>query len=335
MKKCSYCGRDNTDEALHCDECGTEFAREVVDSESDNKLHDEVKRTTIRTFISHESAELAAANLKAHGIQCWINSDDGGGMMPYLTAPGGVRLLVRASDAEAAIALLDAQASPAEINQIEIEATASTPAGNSPVKKLAMGQIGFGILSGIVIGILLCLLYQWVNTLGIQAHYHYGTDGKPDEAWIYHNGDLMEYRQDRNHDGEWDHRTYYERGRIIRSEYDNNFDGKPDIWWTFSADETDTVQMDTDFNGIPDEFDIYKNAMPQQIDIRPNGSKFTTTREIFQNGVLTEILRGGDSNGNFKEDVHYDPFFNSMPIDFNPTDTNALTGFQLLSPVSK
>ncbi len=25
MKKCSYCGRDNTDEALNCRECGTEF----------------------------------------------------------------------------------------------------------------------------------------------------------------------------------------------------------------------------------------------------------------------------------------------------------------------
>ncbi|NOS72500.1 MAG: hypothetical protein HOP33_21580 [Verrucomicrobia bacterium] len=27
MKKCSYCGRDNADEALNCRECGTEFER--------------------------------------------------------------------------------------------------------------------------------------------------------------------------------------------------------------------------------------------------------------------------------------------------------------------
>jgi hypothetical protein len=69
-------------------------------------------------------------------------------------------------------------------------------------------------------------------------------------------------------------------------------------------------------------------AVLQQADWKPNGSKFTTTREIFQNGVLTEIWRGGDSNGHFKEVVRYDPFF-------NPISTNIPTAFQLLSPSPK
>jgi hypothetical protein len=43
--------------------------------------------------------------------------------------------------------------------------------------------------------------------------------------------------------------------------------------------------------------------------------------------VVTEILRGGDSNGNFKEDVRYDEFF-------NPISTNNSTTFQL-SPSPK
>ena len=30
MKQCSYCGRDNPDEAAHCRECGTEFERTVA-----------------------------------------------------------------------------------------------------------------------------------------------------------------------------------------------------------------------------------------------------------------------------------------------------------------
>jgi hypothetical protein len=291
-------------------------------SESDNDgLHDEVKTVTIRTFASHDTAQLAAANLEAHGIQCWINSDDGGRVMPYLTAPGGVRLLVRESDAEAAIALLNAQASPIEINQIETEAVASSEI--VPQKKLALGQI----LVGIIIGVLLCLLYQWANKVGTKTHYHYTEDGKADKAWIYRDGYLIEYREDRNHDGEWDHRVYYEHGQAVRSEYDENFDGKPDEWWTFSDGGTDTVQWDTDFNGIPDAFGTYKNGIIQQLDIKPNGAKFATTREIFQNGVLTEILRGGDSNGNFKEDVRYDPFF-------NPISTNIPTAFQL-SPAPK
>lgn len=29
MKPCSYCGRDNADDAAHCRECGTEFERHV------------------------------------------------------------------------------------------------------------------------------------------------------------------------------------------------------------------------------------------------------------------------------------------------------------------
>lgn len=110
-------------------------------SKSDNDgSHDEVKRITIRTFASHESADLAAANLEAHGIECWVNADDCGGWYSNLTAPGGVRLLVRVTDAEAAIALLNVEISPAEINRIETEAVASVAAGNSPIEKTGYGS---------------------------------------------------------------------------------------------------------------------------------------------------------------------------------------------------
>jgi hypothetical protein len=279
-------------------------------------LHDEGKTVIIRTFSNHDTAELAVANLEAHGIECWVNADDCGGMYPNLTAPGGVRLLVRASDAEAAIALLNAQASPAEINQIETEAVASSPPETVPLKKLAWGQILFGI----VIGVILCLLYQGTNKLGTETHYHYTKDGKRDEAWVYRYGYLAEFLKDLNLDGNWDYWAYYEHGRVVRSEFDNNFDGKPDEFWTYSNGSPVTLEKDNDFNGVPDEFCTYKNGIIQQADWRPNGSKFTTTREIFQNGVLTEILRGGDSNGNFKEVVRYDPFF-------NPISTNNSTRF--------
>jgi transcription initiation factor TFIIIB Brf1 subunit/transcription initiation factor TFIIB len=324
MKKCSYCGRDNTDEALKCNECGTEFEREAIDSESTSgKNHDQEKTLTVRIFPSHEAAELAASKLEAHGIRCWVDADDCGGMYPNLTAAAGARLHVLAADVEVANTLLDTQASPAEIEQIESEAVASSPPETVPQKKLALGQIFIGI----VVGIILCLLYQWNSKSGTKTHYHYTEDGKADEAWIYRDGHLVEFREDRNHDGEWDHRDYYEHGQSVRSEYDDNFDGKPDLWWTFSDGGTDTVQIDTDFNGVPDEFGVYKNKIIQQLDIKPNGSKFTVTHENFQNGVLTEIWRGGDSNGNFKEIVKYDPFF-------NPISTNISTAFQL-SPSPK
>jgi len=293
--------------------------------------HDEVKAVTLRTFSGHDAAELAAANLEAHGMECWINADDCGGWYTNLTAPGGVRLLVRASDVEAATALLNAQASPAEISQIEAEAAASSPPETVPLKKLSWGQILFGV----VIGVILCLLYQWANKLGTKTHYYYTKDGKCDEAVVYRDGHWVEFLQDRNLDGTWDSWTYYEHGYAVRSEYDNNFDGKPDMFVTYSNGCTATLELDTDFNGIPDEFYIFKYGVPQQEDMRPNGSKFTTTREVFQNGVLVEILRGGDSNGNFKEDVRYDPFFNPISINANSAVTNTATTFQLLSPPLK
>jgi hypothetical protein len=110
----------------------------------------------------------------------------------------------------------------------------------------------------------------------------------------------------------------------VRSEWDNNFDGKPDEFVTYSNGAPTTFEKDTDFNGVPDEFGIYKYGILQQVDFRPNGAKYSMQRWIYKNGVLTEILRGGDSNGNFKEVVRYDPFF-------NPISTNIPTAFQLSS----
>jgi hypothetical protein len=298
---------------------------------NDDGSHDEVKTVTIRTFSSHDAANIARSNLEAHGIKCWVNADDCAGWYTNLTAPGGVRLSVRTSDAEAAIDLLNAEASPAEINQMETEAAASVPPEIGPLKKLAWGQILFGI----VIGIFLCLLYQETNTIGTKNYYHY-VHGKVDKEWIYRNGYVVEFSEDRNLDGGFDHWIYHDAyGQIISSEFDNNFDGKPDEWWTYSYNGTDTLKKDSDFNGVPDELVTYKHQIAQQMDMKPNGSKFTTTREIFKNGVLSEILRGGDSNGNFKEDVHYDPFFNPIPINFIPISTNAPTAFELQSPSSK
>jgi hypothetical protein len=41
------------------------------------------------------------------------------------------------------------------------------------------------------------------------------------------------------------------------------------------------MEKDTDFNGVPDEFCTYKYHIIQQEEMKPNGSKFATEREIF------------------------------------------------------
>ena len=323
MKKCTYCGKEYPDEALACGIDGNPLVPFPPEPEpTDDDFHDKVKIVIVRTFNSHEAARLAVSNLEAHGIRCWVNADDCGGMYPNLTVAGGVRLSVEAPNVDAAVALLNSQASPTEINQIETGAIASTSPESVSQRQPASGMLLSGIIIGAILGVVLCLFFQWVNELGTKTHYHY-SHGKADEEWVYRDGHLIEFLQDRNLDGNWDHWVHYEHGRAVRAEYDDNFDGKPDVWWTFSDDGTDTLQRDTDFNGVPDEYYTYKKRTIQQLDIKPNGSKFAITRQIYKDGVLTEIWRGGDSNGNFKEKVRYDPFF-------NPIGTNS---FQLSVPI--
>jgi hypothetical protein len=83
--------------------------------------------------------------------------------------------------------------------------------------------------------------------------------------------------------------------------------------WKYSNNAFVSMEKDNDFNGVMDEFVTYKFSIPQQVDFKPNGSTFTTVREFLSNGIVTEIWSGGDSNGNFKEKVTYDPFFNPGP----------------------
>jgi len=270
----------------------------------------------IRIFANHELAELAVAKLEANGISSWTKSDDAGGMYPNLTLAQGVRLMVERKDLAAAVAVLDEEISESEREQLERDAVAAVP-GEEKRSSLAWLQI----IAGVIVGVAACLLYQEAENHGTKTHYHH-TNGRLDEEWVYIDGRLSEYRQDRNLDGEWDHWSHYERGQLVRAEYDNNFDGKPDEWWTYSDAGTDTLQKDRDFNGVPDEFCAYQNRIIQQLDMKPNGSTFATIHEIYQHGILTEEWRGGDSTGNFKEIVKYDPFFN--PIATNP--------FQLPSP---
>lgn len=60
----------------------------------------------IATYPDEVSAELAAMWLEEGGIGSFVVKDDCGGMLPYLQAVTGVRLMVRASDAEPAAEIL-------------------------------------------------------------------------------------------------------------------------------------------------------------------------------------------------------------------------------------
>lgn len=61
----------------------------------------------IRTFSTDVEASLAEAVLDANGIPSTLISDTAGGTMPWLNALHPIRLVVRSSDVEMAVALLD------------------------------------------------------------------------------------------------------------------------------------------------------------------------------------------------------------------------------------
>lgn len=71
-------------------------------------MADEDGLFVIRTFSRDVDARLAEAVLEAHGIESMIISDNAAGMLPYLNAFHPIRLAVKESDVEDAIALLDA-----------------------------------------------------------------------------------------------------------------------------------------------------------------------------------------------------------------------------------
>jgi hypothetical protein len=285
--------------------------RTHMDSGSAKHGHDDPAQhadmVELKTFSDASSAELAKANLEAHGIECRLTADDCGGMYPNLTVAGGVRLLVRASTAEASLALLNTQVSPAEIKQIETEAVTFATPKSAPSRKLSVGQI----ISGMIVGVILCLLYQWTNRFGTKTYrYDRNLDGKPDEVWVYRNGRPVEWSYDRNFDGKfdsWDH--YDSAGMRVLSKADNNFDGIPDVTWRYTKGIITAMEMDTDFNGISDAFFTYKNELVQQVDIKPNGTNVVTVREFLKNGVIVEVWRDTNRDGQFDEIVQYDPFF--------------------------
>ena len=64
---------------------------------------------TVRTFSNEPDAYVAKSALEAFGIDCAISTDDCGGQRPHLAFVGGLRLTVRAEDAERARDVLNNQ----------------------------------------------------------------------------------------------------------------------------------------------------------------------------------------------------------------------------------
>lgn len=65
------------------------------------------KLFVIRTFSNDAEARLAESVLEANGIEASLIGDNAAGMLPYLNAMHPIRLVVKESDIDTALALLD------------------------------------------------------------------------------------------------------------------------------------------------------------------------------------------------------------------------------------
>lgn len=63
----------------------------------------------IKTFLNRYEADLAKGFLESEGIEAFVSADDAGGMRPHLAFTGGVRLMVKNEEAEAALQILEDQ----------------------------------------------------------------------------------------------------------------------------------------------------------------------------------------------------------------------------------
>jgi hypothetical protein len=66
----------------------------------------ELELVVVRTFGDQFAADVAKTALDAAGIECFVRSDDAGGMRPGMWVGNGVQLVVRAEDVKRANEIL-------------------------------------------------------------------------------------------------------------------------------------------------------------------------------------------------------------------------------------
>jgi hypothetical protein len=117
MKKCAYCGRENDDEALHCQGCGTEFKTPAPETAPNNRapaapawkfseLTPEDMKLNFVTLITCGTlleADIIAGRLGSAGITAFIPDEFlSQAVSWHLNTYGYVRVQVSPKDYEAA-----------------------------------------------------------------------------------------------------------------------------------------------------------------------------------------------------------------------------------------
>ena len=106
MKKCAYCGRENSDDAVRCSECGTdEFKTEARDTLPE--LDEQEELVTLTTCQRLTDADMVLGKLASIGIEAFIPDEFLMQTIGFnLNTYGFVRVQVRRKDLEAAKTLV-------------------------------------------------------------------------------------------------------------------------------------------------------------------------------------------------------------------------------------
>src|ERR1051325_10577803 len=110
MKTCSYCGRENPDDANFCLECGTKFgakeSQPLEDAGSANLV-------TVATAFNPADAQLTRSRLEVAGFHAIVTNELAAlSMEGYSMATGGIRVQVPESEAAEAREFLNPPPEP-------------------------------------------------------------------------------------------------------------------------------------------------------------------------------------------------------------------------------
>lgn len=266
---------------------------------------DKQPMNVVAMFANQSDADRAVCQLRAANIDCILEADDCGGMMPTIPIATGIRLLVPQDQAQAATELLGTEVNVQSIPEPP-PPVPSSPGSEPPQKPRRAGVV---FLAGLVSGALLVLAYQRAEWHGDRRfELDENRDGKVDAITYYRNGVARQFDRDRNGDGNMDETTYFDDGIPTRGSQDDNFDGSDDCWATYTNGSVLRVAWDLDFDGKPDAFSSYRHDVISQTDYRPASTNDFLLRQVYQHGVLREELWDSDRDGFLDVQVLFDPF---------------------------
>jgi len=104
---CTDCGHTVNPEDKKCPNCGADLS-DFIDLTEKMDESEQIEEVVVKIFNSEIDALFAKEQLESEGINCFISSDNEGGMMPALNMQAGVRLIVNEYNYERAVEILKA-----------------------------------------------------------------------------------------------------------------------------------------------------------------------------------------------------------------------------------